>query len=114
MEIVAVAAGVLLLNRIYLWLRRSRVDLALAAYEGQTTVLRTYGGGSHAGAEAGATRNCVPKGRWHTGLSGRRSVMTTVAALLIGFVCGYGVRELISRRRREEYRRRHPDRYGRY
>ena len=24
--------------------------------------------------------------------------MTTVAALLIGFMCGYGVRELISRR----------------
>jgi hypothetical protein len=35
--------------------------------------------------------------------------MTTVAALLIGFMCGYGVRELISRRRRTEYRRRHPE-----
>jgi hypothetical protein len=32
--------------------------------------------------------------------------MTTVAALLIGLVCDYGVRAWISRRRREEYRRR--------
>jgi hypothetical protein len=31
--------------------------------------------------------------------------------LLIGFVCGYGVRERISRHRREEYRRQHPERY---
>jgi hypothetical protein len=39
--------------------------------------------------------------------------MTTFGALLIGFVCGYGVRELISRRRSAEYRRRHPERYDR-
>jgi len=32
--------------------------------------------------------------------------MTTVAALRIGLVCGYLVREVISRRRRAEYRRR--------
>jgi hypothetical protein len=31
---------------------------------------------------------------------------------LIGFVCGYGVRARISRRRREEYQKRHPERYG--
>jgi hypothetical protein len=31
---------------------------------------------------------------------------------LIGFVCGYGVRARISGRRREEYRKRHPERYG--
>jgi hypothetical protein len=30
--------------------------------------------------------------------------------LLIGFVCGYGVRELISRRRRAKARRRHFER----
>jgi hypothetical protein len=39
-----------------------------------------------------------------------------VAALrigsLIGFLCGYGVRARISRRRRAKYRKRHPERYG--
>jgi hypothetical protein len=30
---------------------------------------------------------------------------------LIGFVCGYAVRARISRRRRGEYRKRHPERY---
>ena len=45
------------------------------------------------------------------------SVLIIVAAalligFLIGFVCGYGVRARISRRRREEYRKQHPERYG--
>jgi hypothetical protein len=40
--------------------------------------------------------------------------MTTVAALIIGFAFGYGVRELISRCRRAEYRRRHPEQSGSY
>jgi hypothetical protein len=31
---------------------------------------------------------------------------------LIGFVCGYGVRARISHRRRDEYGKRHPERYG--
>jgi hypothetical protein len=37
--------------------------------------------------------------------------MDVLVALLIGFVCGYGVRELIGRRRRAAYRRRHPTGY---
>ena len=43
-------------------------------------------------------------------------MIIVAAALLIGFLigfcCGYGVRARISRRRRDEYRRRHPERYG--
>jgi hypothetical protein len=43
-------------------------------------------------------------------------MMIVAAALLIGsligFVGGYGARARISRRRREEYRKRHPERYG--
>jgi hypothetical protein len=43
-------------------------------------------------------------------------MIIVAAALLIGFlfgfVCGYGVRTRISRRRRSEYRKRHPERYG--
>ena len=34
-------------------------------------------------------------------------MMTVAAAALAGFVCGYGIREWISRRQRAEYRRRH-------
>jgi hypothetical protein len=37
---------------------------------------------------------------------------TLLIGFLIGFVCGYGVRARNSRRRREEYRQRHPERYG--
>jgi membrane-associated phospholipid phosphatase len=41
--------------------------------------------------------------------------MTDVlVGLLIGFICGYGVRELIARRRRAEYPRRHPERFRSY
>jgi hypothetical protein len=58
-------------------------------------------------------RNRLPKQRRSARPSGGGSVMTTFGALLIGFVCGYGVRELISRRRSAEYRRRHPERYDR-
>jgi hypothetical protein len=36
------------------------------------------------------------------------------ALLLIGFICGYGARARISRRRRVEYRERHPERYPKY
>jgi hypothetical protein len=43
-------------------------------------------------------------------------MIIVAAALLIGFLigsmCGYGVRARISRRRRAEYRKRHPERYG--
>jgi hypothetical protein len=43
-------------------------------------------------------------------------MIIVAAALLIvflsGFVCGYGVRARLSRRRRSEYRKRHPERYG--
>ena len=41
-------------------------------------------------------------------------MIDVLVALLIGFICGYGVRELISRRRRAEYRRRHPERFQIY
>jgi hypothetical protein len=58
-------------DRIYLWLQCSSVDLALAPCEGHTTSLRTYGGGSHAVAQAGATRDYFPRGRQHTGPSRR-------------------------------------------
>ena len=37
--------------------------------------------------------------------------MNVLIVLLIGLFCGYGVRELIARRRRAEYRRRHPTGY---
>jgi hypothetical protein len=43
-------------------------------------------------------------------------MIIVVAALLIGFligfVGGYGFRTRISHRRRAEYRKRHPERYG--
>ncbi len=49
------------------------------------------------------------------GLLPREDVMTDVlVALLIGFIFGYGARELVSRRRRAEYRRRHPERFKSY
>jgi hypothetical protein len=45
-------------------------------------------------------------------------VIIVAAALLVlvGFLIGFGysVRARISRRRREEYRRRHPERYGKF
>jgi hypothetical protein len=41
-------------------------------------------------------------------------MIDVLVALLIGFICGYGVRELIARRRRAEYRRRHPERFPSY
>jgi hypothetical protein len=41
-------------------------------------------------------------------------VITGGVLLLIGFICGYSIRARISRRRREEYRRRHPERYPEY
>src|SRR6266853_1605262 len=102
-------------ERFYLWLRRSRVHLALAPYKGHTSSLRTYGEGSHADAAPGATRNYFSKGRGHTGPSERRHVMTMffeglLIGLGVGFGCGYGVRARISRRRRAEYRRRNPER----
>ncbi len=61
-------------------------------------------------------RRTIPPGRYNDrAVSCRRgSVMETIAALLIGFVCGYAVHELISRRPRAEYRRRHPERYSSY
>jgi NhaP-type Na+/H+ or K+/H+ antiporter len=69
---------------------------------------------------AQARKLTAAKPEGHLGRSrppGGASIMIIVVTalligLLIGFVCGYGVRERISRRRREEYRRRHPARYG--
>jgi hypothetical protein len=49
------------------------------------------------------------------GLLPREDIMIDVlGALLIGFICGYGVRELIAHRRRAEYRRRHPEQFRSY
>jgi hypothetical protein len=39
-------------------------------------------------------------------------VVAAGVLLLIGFICGYAVRARSSRRRREEYRKQHPERYG--
>jgi hypothetical protein len=58
-EAIAVAAGVLLLIG---FVCGYGVRVASPPCEGRTTALRTYGGGSHAEAEAGATRNYLPKG----------------------------------------------------
>jgi membrane-associated phospholipid phosphatase len=41
-------------------------------------------------------------------------MIDVLGALLIGFICGYGVRELVARRRRAEYRKRHPERFASY
>jgi hypothetical protein len=45
-----------------------------------------------------------------------RAMIIVAIALLIGFLIGfgsgYGVRARSSRRRRSEYRKRHPERYG--
>jgi hypothetical protein len=41
-------------------------------------------------------------------------MIDVLGALLIGFIFGYGVRELVSRRQHAEYRKRHPEQFRSY